>query len=132
MLVEIGLPRKTEFFIAEQPKLVEMAFRSGRFCRVGTDEVNAVCVDMSDGQVLLLSGSGAQRDRFINSTLRDFVDFLGRVTLGRREFRGLTEPEADAGVAALKRQLLDRDPRAFADEENWWSVIFEQMEDRPL
>jgi len=132
VLVEIGLPRKSDFFIAEQPKLVEMAFRPGRFCRVGTDEFNAVCVDTSNGEVLLLSGSGAQPDRFINSTLRDFVDFLGRVTLGRREFRGLTEREADAGVAALKRELLGRDPRAFADEENWWSVIFEQMEDRLL
>jgi hypothetical protein len=132
VLTKIGLPRESDFFAAEQPKLVGMAFRPGRFCRVGTDEFNAVCVDTSNGEVHMLSGSGAQPDRFINSTLREFVDFLGRVTLGLREFRGLTEPEADAGVAALKRQLLDRDPRAFADEENWWSVIFEQMEDRLL
>lgn len=132
VLAEIGLPRESDFFTVEPPKVVEMPFRPGRFCRVGTDEVNAVCVETSNGEVHLLSGSGAQPDRFINSTLRHFVDFLGRVTLGRREFRGLTEPEADAGVAALKRQLLDRDPRAFAGEENWWSVIFEQMEDRLL
>jgi hypothetical protein len=132
VLTEIGLPRKSDFFAAEQPKLVEMAFRPGRFCRVGTDEAAAFCVDISNGEVHLLSGSGAQPDRFINSSLREFVDFLGRVTLARRKFRELTESEADAGVRALKRDLLDRDPRAFDDDENWWAVIFELWEDRLL
>ena len=91
--------------MSKQAEFAVILKMNAMFADLGADEIQRLsnlCHTQhpSNGEVLLLSGSGAQPDRFINSTLRDFVDFLGRVTLRRRMFRGLTEPEADAGVAA--------------------------------
>jgi len=47
----------------------------------------------------------------------------------RRSAPGLSEPEAVKLVAAAEARMRKADPAAFADPENWWPVIIEQMND---
>jgi hypothetical protein len=49
----------------------------------------------------------------------------------RQELRGkrreLPKKEALPLVVSTEKQLMQLDPTAFANEGNWWPVIFEEM-----
>lgn len=127
-LVDVGLPRRAApFFTAAEPERVDLAGRS--LVRVGGDGATAVCVDAATGDVVSVSPDGRYPERFVNSDLAAFADFLTRVEDARRRLVAVPDDDAERAVDALASQLRARDPRALADPDAWWSVVVEQIRD---
>jgi hypothetical protein len=57
--------------------------------------------------------------RFVNSSVELLAQFLQVVSS--------TERSDDDHERAMWGKLAEIDPCAFADEENWWSVVLEQV-----
>lgn len=123
-LTTVGLPVETEYFMAaEQPEVT-----TGGQVRVGTDFGTDICVDAA-GQVRSIDAAGEYPERFINSDVSAFARSLAVVTAGVSEWAGRPDDEIDEQVEVLAAALEDIDKAVFADPENWWSVIFEQLRD---
>jgi SUKH-4 immunity protein/Xanthomonas XOO_2897-like deaminase len=128
VLAEVGLPRKADrMFAYEKPQHMAVAGSSYRYCKIGSDYGNDLCVATDSGAVLSVSPSGRHLNRFVNSGLENFVRFLCRVKTERRRFAGLSDSEIDAIIEQLDIELHAYDPDAFGSSDHWWSVIFEQM-----
>ena len=127
VLAKVGLP-ETEgvFFTRARPELKTGADNVGRYCRIGCSSMREIGVVIDSGIVLSIRPSGG-REGFINSDLERFVEFLCRVTSARRSFAGLGGDEIDAIIEDLEAELRARDPDAFGDAGNWWSLVFEQL-----
>lgn len=124
VLTDVGLPRETEFFTAADALQVTP---DGQV-RIGTDYGTDILLD-ADGRVRSVSESGEYPERFVNSDLPAFVRSLAIVIEKREEYAGESNDVLDEQVEVLAATLLDIDENVFADPENWWSVIFEQMRD---
>ncbi len=130
VLAEIGLPRKADqLFARDRPELIPAGDGVRQYCKIGSDYGTDICVAADSGAVLSLSHSAEYPDRFVNSGLECFVEFLCRVVTERRRFPALGDSEIDALIEHLEAGLRARDAEAFAGLDHWWSVIFEQMRD---
>jgi hypothetical protein len=87
---------------------------------IGDDD--ATELRMTDtGAVISVDPGGKLPTRFMNSGLEQLATFL-HVVSG-------TDRSDDDAEREMWRKLLIVDPTAFADRENWWAVILEQVRD---
>ncbi|MEV7124292.1 SUKH-4 family immunity protein, partial [Kitasatospora griseola] len=63
----------------------------------------------------------------VNTTLDDFVEFLYRFGLRFKHISTASDQQADAYTEQLRKYLESRDPQAFAEEDNWWSMVFDRL-----
>lgn len=129
-LARVGLPRRIEMlFEARELQMVDVPHLSGRYCMFGSDLGTELCISVDTGVVLSLSLNRRYPDRFVNTTLALFLEFLVLVTIERAALAHVRDQDIDARIAALESRLRQMDERALADPDNWWSVIIEQMRD---
>ena len=128
VLAQVGLPEEVEFFFKQTgPEWVAGARGLRKYLKIGTDYRYDIGIVADSGEVLSLSSSGHYPDRFVNSGLEYYVEFLCRLIAERRRLYVLDFEEARPQIISLEAEMRARDPRAFCDQETWWSVIFEQM-----
>jgi hypothetical protein len=133
VLRDVGLPRHADpLFEVRDLAMIRIPGRHGPYCRFGSDEGSDLCVSAETGEVGSFSPAGEYPARFVNTSLPLFVEFLVSVSAERSRFPGLDDDEIDHLVAALDERLQQLDEPAFADPDNWWSVIFEQLRDGQL
>jgi hypothetical protein len=73
----------------------------------------------ADGAVVSIDAEGNLPTRFVNSSIARLAQFLQVVSHSERS--------DDEHEREMWRKLAGLDPPAFADEENWWAVILEQV-----
>ncbi len=130
LLVEAGLPHQVEYlFETTAPALTSAAGSAHGMVCIGTDGGAAICIEPGSGGVHALALSNEFPSRFVNSSLRQFMEFLTRAVSMRRALVDLPEEEAQARVQALVRILHSVDPPALNDRDHWWAVILEQVYD---
>ncbi|MFF2349998.1 SUKH-4 family immunity protein [Kitasatospora sp. NPDC058115] len=95
---------------------------------LGTDGWALITLDTACGAVRAVDPDHATA-RHCNASAAAFVSSLD-VFAGRLPgLRGLGPEAAGAAVADLQDALAAVDPEVFADPENWWAVIVEQLWD---
>lgn len=130
VLTEIGLPRHVDpLFRIGDMAMINVPSRSGLYCRVGSDFGTDLCVSADTGEVESFSLTGEYPARFVNTSLALFVEFLVLVSAERKRFPDLGDHEIDQLITSLAERLRQLDGRAFADPDNWWAVIVEQLQD---
>ncbi|MFF0410387.1 SUKH-4 family immunity protein [Kitasatospora sp. NPDC004745] len=85
------------------------------------------CLDLEDGYVILLTLGEEPAAEVVNSTLADFVEFLYRVGLRLEHIRKVTDEQMDEYTRELRTYLSAQDPRAFAEPDSWWSMVFDRL-----
>jgi hypothetical protein len=95
---------------------------------LGTDGWALVALDPADGAVRAVDPDYATA-RHCNADLRAFVRCLEVFAGWWPAPRGLDRAAAGAAVDGLQRALVEVDGTVFADPENWWAVIVEQLWD---
>lgn len=129
-LENVGLPKAVDpLFEVRDLSILESRDQGRLYCRFGTDHGTDLCVALDDGAVMSLSVAGDYPDRFVNTSLPAFIEFLLLVSDARRRFLDLGDDEIDLLIADLETRLRRLDDRALADPDDWWSVIIEQMKD---
>ncbi|NND99593.1 MAG: hypothetical protein HKN47_19935 [Pirellulaceae bacterium] len=96
---------------------------------IGNDYGTTICVELESEHVVAIDRAGMHRLRFMNSSIqhlaaciaahRDYCDWV---------LRARSESEEVSVVSAFRTRILDTDPRALGNAENWWAVIVEQTE----
>ncbi|MFJ9458234.1 SUKH-4 family immunity protein [Kitasatospora sp. NPDC101447] len=95
---------------------------------LGTDGWAVVALDTADGAVRAVDPDYATV-RHCNADLRAFVRCLEAFAGWWPALRGLDPVAAGEAVDRLQRALVEVDGTVFADPENWWAVIVEQLWD---
>ncbi|GAB7182403.1 hypothetical protein ATKI12_2234 [Kitasatospora sp. Ki12] len=95
---------------------------------LGTDGWALVVLDRLDGTVRAVDPDYATA-RHCNADLRAFVRCLEVFAGWWPALRGLDPVAAGGAVDGLQRALVELDGTVFADPENWWAVIVEQLWD---
>ncbi|WP_380278444.1 SUKH-4 family immunity protein [Kitasatospora purpeofusca] len=95
---------------------------------LGTDGWALITLDTACGAVRAVDPDYATA-RHCNASLTAFVSSLALFAGWLPGLRGLDPEAAGAAVAELQRALAAVDPEVFADPENWWAVVVEQLWD---
>ncbi|MET8697471.1 SUKH-4 family immunity protein [Kitasatospora sp. NPDC004723] len=95
---------------------------------LGTDGWALITLDTACGAVRAVDPDDATA-RHCNASVTAFVRSLDLFAGRLPGLRGLDPEAAGAAVAELQRGLAAVDPEVFADPENWWAVVVEQLWD---
>lgn len=79
------------------------------------------------GSVVARDPLGVLRDRYVNRSAVEFARSLQLFAAGWQRGPDLSEAEARTQSEQLLRALKKIDQSAFADPENWWAVVMEQL-----
>jgi hypothetical protein len=66
-------------------------------------------------------------DRFVNGSMEQFTACLHLFAGAWRRRSGLSDSEANDQAEELLAELAQADPGAFANPDNWWAVVMEQL-----
>lgn len=94
---------------------------------IGNDYGTDLCID-SKGEIISLDPDHELPTRFINQDLNSFFKFLNQFVVYYTKIGEAGEEEQLQILEKLKEEFNRIDSRALDYEENWWSVILEQIE----
>lgn len=94
---------------------------------IGNDYGTDLCID-SKGEIISLDPDHELPTRFINQDLKSFLKFLDLFTVYYTKIGEAGEEEQLQILEKLKEEFNRIDSRALDYEDNWWSVILEQIE----
>lgn len=94
---------------------------------IGNDYGTDICID-SKGEIISLDPDHELPTRFINQNLNSFLEFLNLFAVYYTKIGEAGEEEQLQILEELKEEFNRIDSRALDYEDNWWSVILEQME----
>ena len=130
LLCDIGLPiRVGPVFEADPPEVFVDRGSSRSLLRLGDDLGTWLCLDLATHQVVSVDPERELPERFVNSTLSDFLRFLCRLDRFWAKTMPLEDDEAIAAVSPLREEMRAIDAAALGSEDHWWSVVLEQMSD---
>jgi hypothetical protein len=136
-LVTVGLPYKQKWHFrldAEADELPSLPKKKNlrRICFYGHSA--CICLDEKlGGSVVWVSTPDASGESLVNTDVERFGRFL--VLFGEYVRKGATISKKDfmdyveTVVPTIQDKMRKIDPKALEDEEGFWSVIIEQMED---
>jgi hypothetical protein len=127
-LTDHGLPAEGPLLVQFTGVLEHFPRRDGESLAIGNDGGVRLVLAKHSGEVLAIDPAGELPDRFVNSDLPRFLQFLGRYEVAQATFAPVTREVATRGARALRDELRGLDPRAIDDPEAWWAVILEQTE----
>lgn len=97
------------------------------WARLGGDNGFELCAD-PQGAVWAVLLDYAETDRFVNSSPQAFASSLVELRDALHVILGTDRPEvAAAAFETLTGRLKEGDPRAFADGEDWWPLVLEDV-----
>ena len=100
---------------------------SSGYTVIGNDYGTDICIDLK-GEVISLDPEQELPTRFINRDLEAFLKFLGIFTAYYMKACEADEEEQIQILEEMKEEFNKVDSLALDYEENWWSVILEQIE----
>lgn len=99
------------------------------WARIGSDGGAEICVD-AEGAVHAVFLALAEPARFVNASVGDFTKSLEALDRALGAILGADSPQgASVAFGELREQLEQFDPQAFADRENWWPLVLDDIRD---
>ena len=130
VLTQIGLPRRVVPLFEIRPlSMVAVAGREEGFCEFGSDIGTELCISSVTGEVISTSRAGEYPQRFVNRSLRQFIEFLYLVSVERRRFPDIGDEDIELAIDGLESRLRRVDEDALEAPDNWWAVVVEQLHD---
>ena len=134
VLTDVGLPRELEWIAfsgdtgvdSPLPTVMSLQGRPAELCRFGSAYDDLWCIELSVGAVLVISEGDPARDRFVNSGLPCFAEFLYEYQ------RYVNAPQGSSAeerwrVRRLQGRLSAIDPAALADPKSEWSLMLDDL-----
>lgn len=103
---------------------------SGTWTRFGSDGAFELCADGDDGRVRAVLLDYEEPERFVNASPAAFAACLRELDAALRLILATDAPAAASeAFATLSERLRALDPAAFADRENWWPRVLDDIRD---
>lgn len=131
-LIDIGLPKEGPpasgvTFYHDRRLLDTPSAGRADYLTIGYDYGTILSLKLKTGEIWAVDPNGRTPPRFVNSRLSDFILFLAVYDSYGHERQRASDEEDESIVQEIRRRFTARDPRALDDQENWWSLILEQM-----
>jgi hypothetical protein len=129
-LIDVGLPCKEDWtlrFDIEGDQLPPLTNKK-HYRRIGFDDLVPVCLDeRRGGAVVAVETEFGGSERFVNSSVERFGEFLMLYQEYRKTARSASEEEIPSIINGIEGQMCRIDPEAFDDSNNYWPLVVEQM-----
>lgn len=129
-LIEVGLPYKEDWTLQFDPEADHLPRlpNKANYRRIGFDDFVPICLDEKRGGcVVAVETEVGGSERFINSSVERFGEFLVLYQEYRKAARAVSEEEIVKFISGVEERMRKADPKAFDDPNNYWPVIVEQM-----
>lgn len=121
-LIEVGLPigeswtLKFDYVVGQLP---EISYNPNYFC-IGIDDFVPICIDCNlDDRIIAIENAVTKKERFINSSIDCFGEFLVYYAQYRRTIVSIGEHEIEEFINLIKTKMETSDPFAFMSAETW-------------
>lgn len=127
ILCEIGLPEEPLNFIQFNIKSIENIRLGEEYIIIGNDYGTSICVNLKD-EIVSVDPNHEYPPRYINKNLEIFLKFISIFLAYADKMIDANDTEIYLIMKAMKTEFNIVDIHALSNEENWWSIILEQIE----
>lgn len=128
MLCEDGLPDVALHFFHFNIQRDELVIVNDNCISIGSDNGTEICIN-SNNEIVSVDTYGVYPQRFVNSSLEQFFECVAIYLIYSDRLMSVDDDEIGVLVGEIKQKFIHVDERTLNDEDNWWSVILEQVED---
>ncbi len=127
ILCDIGLPNKPLNFIEFNIEQIENIVVDGGNIIIGNDFGTNICINHKD-EIVSIDPENEYPIRFINKNLETFLEFVITFLLYEDKINDVDDDGIHQVVQEIRKKFDMIDIQALSNEENWWSIILEQVE----
>ena len=127
ILCDIGLPYEPLNFIQFNIEEIENIKLDEDYIIIGNDFGTNICVNHKD-EIVSIDTENEYPIRFINKDLETFLKFIVIILLHENEIDEADDDEINQVMQKVRTEFNIVDIQALSSEENWWSIILEQIE----
>lgn len=124
ILCDIGLPVNPVYFI--HFNINEIDFPSmDNYIVIGDDYGTKICINI-DGKILSVDEKEEYSPRYINKDLKSFLECIYAY---KELIVDCDKEDVEGNLEAIQERFELIDTSALSDDDNWWSIILEQLLD---
>ena len=127
VLCDIGLPNIKLNFIDLCHAEIENIYLENELIVIGNDYGTLICIN-SKNEIVAFDQENEYPLRFINNSLKCLLNFLIIYISYQNKLYNLTDEQIEKEIQEIRKKFNKIDKRALENEENWWSIILEQLE----
>lgn len=128
MLCEDGLPEVPLHFLHFYTQSDSLIIVNDDCISIGSDNGTEICIDPNN-EIVSVDAYGVYPKRFVNSSLESLFECVAIYLIYNDRLMSAEDDEISILIGEIRQKFNRVDERALDDEENWWSVILEQVED---
>ena len=128
MLCEDGVPDVPLHFLHFNTQGDELVIVNGNCISIGRDNGTEICIDPNN-EIVSVDAYGVYPKRFVNSSLESLFECVAIYLIYNDRLMSAEDGEISILIGEIRQKFSCVDQGALDDEENWWSVILEQVED---
>lgn len=125
ILCDIGLPYEPLDFIQFNIEEIENIKLDEEYIIIGNDFGTNICINHKD-EIFSIDMENEYPIRFINKNLEAFLEFIIIFLSHENEING-ADDEINQVLQEIRTEYEMIDIQALLSEENWWSIILEQI-----
>lgn len=126
ILCDIGLPENPLPFLRFDVKAADNLIMND-YVVIGSDFGTNICLNSSD-EVISVDPELEYPTRFINTNLTCLLECIIIYLKHEKEIAEADDNNVDRLIADIKSEFTQADPQSLQNDENWWSIILEQVE----
>lgn len=127
ILCDMGLPNEPLNFIQFNIEEIENIKLDEEHIIIGNDFGTNICINYKD-EIVSIDLENEYPIRFINKNLETFLEFIVIFLLYEDKINDADDDEIKQVMQELRKEFDMIDIQALSNEENWWSIILEQIE----
>lgn len=127
ILCDIGLPNKPLSFLEFNIETVENIQLGSEYIVIGNDYGTSICINKQN-QIVSIDPEGEYPTRFVNKDLKSLLQFIKVYLSYESKLLDVNDDEVNKIIEEIKKEFGEIDAEALNNEENWWSLILEQVE----
>lgn len=127
ILCDIGLPSQPLNFIQFNIEEIESIKMDEEHIVIGNDFGTNICINSKD-EIVSVDLENEYPIRFINRNLESFLEFIFIFLSYEDRINDADDDEIDQIMKEIRKEFYMIDIKALSNEENWWSIVLEQIE----
>lgn len=128
MLCEDGLPEVPLHFLHFNTQGDDLVIVNDDCIGIGRDNGTEICINPNN-EIVSVDTYGVYPQRFVNSSLKSLFECVAIYLTYSDRLMSVDDDEIGVLIGEIRQKLSHVDEKALDDEENWWPVILEQVED---
>ena len=127
ILCDVGLPKEPLGFIKFNIDELKTLKHEDDFVIIGTDLGTNICINKND-EIISVDFENEYPTRLINKNLESFLHFIVIFLLHEDKINSADDDTISQIIQKIKAEFEQIDELALNNQENWWSIILEQIE----